>query len=449
MTTPATESPEPIVRLLAERIGLDSASVGLDLIRTGIRNRMRQLGLARLADYERVLGGPTDEVQALIEEVVIPESWFFRDDRPFAAFREIARSGWVGRPERPPLSVLCLPCAGGEEPYSVVMTLLDLGLPRDRFEVVAVDVSERSILRAARGVYGVNSFRGVPEATRARFFDTTETPGRYQIKAPVRAAVRFERGNILAPDLLAQSPGFAVVFCRNLLIYFDEVARCQAARCLDRLTDANGFLFIGHADRPGATFLERFAPHGDPGCFLYRRRCADHSPPTPVSGPTPIGAPPARIGAPPTRRPAVALPPARALVPASVPLPVPGPTRRPRPAPALPSDANPGESRDRALEGAAALADRGLYAEATALVRRHLGRGPLDAPAHVLLGMIHQAAGDRAAAEAELLKAVYLDPDHDEALLALALLARRRGDVAAEAVLRRRAERVRARKGRA
>ena len=96
---------------------------------------------------------------------------------------------------------------------------------------------------------------------------------------------------------------------------------------------------------------------------------------------------------------------------------------------------------------ASVLADQGKYVEATRLVRDQMGQGSLDARAHFLLGIIHQAAGERDAAEAELIKAIYLDPEHDEALLALALIARRKGDVAAEALYRRRADRVLARKG--
>ena len=91
------------------------------------------------------------ELQALIEEVAIPESWFFRDSRPFEILATFARSGWVERPDRKPLTVLSVPCAGGEEPYSIAMTLLEAGLPLERFRVDAVDVSERSLARAIAG----------------------------------------------------------------------------------------------------------------------------------------------------------------------------------------------------------------------------------------------------------------------------------------------------------
>ena len=93
-------------------------------------------------------------------------------------------------------------------------------------------------------------------------------------------------------------------------------------------------------------------------------------------------------------------------------------------------------------------ADQGRYADSIRLMLDLMARTTLDAPAHFLLGIIHQAAGERAKAEAELTKAIYLDPEHDEALLALAFLARRKGDVAAEATFRRRADRVLARKER-
>ena len=169
-----------VERLLAERIGLDVASVGEGLIVRGVQARMTQLGVRRLEDYQRILLGPTDEIQALIEEVVIPESWFFRDDRPFATFRDFVKTGWVDQPYRSPISVLCLPCASGEEPYSVTIALLELGLPSNRFDVVAVDISAKSIHRATVGMYSVNAFRGMDLNFQEHYF--TPIRGRSPLK---------------------------------------------------------------------------------------------------------------------------------------------------------------------------------------------------------------------------------------------------------------------------
>ena len=442
MSEPTPGSPRFVERLLADRIGLDVASVGEGLIVRGVQVRMAQLGVRREEDYHRILLEPTGEVQALIEEVVIPESWFFRDDRPFAAFREFVRDGWVDRPARPAVSVLCLPCASGEEPYSVAIALLELGLPRDRFEVAAVDVSERSIRRAAAGLYGENAFRGVAAELRERYF--VRAQGRYLLDPAVRTAVRFDRGNVLDPGLFADRPGFDFVFCRNLLIYFDETARARAFANLERLTALDGVLFLGHADRPDANPDTRFAPLGLTGSFAYRKcqhTAASRPAPAPVAPARPA---PARAA---PSRPSPPVPARAGTAPGPVPA-CPPPTAAARPV-ASPAPAAAAGPDDDPLAAVATLADQGRYVEAAQLVREQLGRGGLDARAHFLLGIIHQAAGDRAAAEAELGKAVYLDPEHDEALLALALLARRRGDVAAEALYRRRADRVLARKGRA
>ena len=438
MTDLVPGSPRFVERLLADRIGLDVASVGAGLIVRGVQNRMTQLGVRREEDYQRILLGPSDEIQALIEEVVIPESWFFRDEHPFATFREFVQTGWVDQPHRTPVSVLCLPCASGEEPYSVIIALLELGLPRNRFDVVAVDISQRSIRRAAAGLYSINAFRGMDLALQERYFDPAQ--GRFLLSPAVRTAVRLEQGNILDPNLLAGHSGFDVVFCRNLLIYFDDPARGRAFANLDRLTAPNGILFLGHADRPDPNVASQFVPLAAKGSFAYRKRGAGGV----VLGPA---ATRPRVGA--TSRPG----------------PVPRQSQSPLPTPAAPADrtaaapplpvvnprgpASPGVDRDEVLMRASSLADRGQYIAAARVIHDELGSGGgLDARAHFLLGIIHQAAGERLQAEAELNKAIYLDPEHDEALLALAMLARRRGDVAAEALYRRRADRVMSRKGR-
>ena len=108
--------------------------------------------------------------------------------------------------------------------------------------------------------------------------------------------------------------------------------------------------------------------------------------------------------------------------------------------------AAPDQSPDSLLDRASGLADLGRHDEAKGLVDRAIANGESGARAYFLLGLIAQASGTRDRAEAHYLKAIYLDPQHDEALLALALLAGRKGDLAAEAAYRRRAGRVLARK---
>lgn len=408
-----------IAGMLADRIGLDPSTVGESLIDRGVRARMLAIGSTDVAAYERSLAGSPEELQALVEEVVIPESWFFRDARPFDLLRRVAQDGWASDPNRDIMRCLSVPCASGEEPYSIAMTLLDSGLPVGRFRVDAVDVSARSVARGIAGVYSANSFRGGRLGAMSGYF--REHEGRFSVEPEPRSSVRFSLGNLLDGGLLEGRGPFDVVFCRNLLIYLDGPAKVRAFATLGRLIVNGGLLFLGHADRSDDSAGSPFTAIPEKGSFAYRKG----SPATPTKV-IPTAGRPKRITAEPAK-----------IIPAPVATPVLTPASAPRLV---------AESPAAMLDRASGLADSGRYREATGLAERAISVGPATAGAYFLLGLIRQASGDRAAAEGHFLKAIYLDPRHEEALRALTMLARHKGDVAAEAAYRRRADRVLSRK---
>jgi chemotaxis protein methyltransferase WspC len=420
-----------IEELLGSRIGLDPISVGSPLILRAVRQRMKELGLDNLGAYEQRARQSEPELQALIEEVVVAESWFFRDERPFQWFGESVCTQWLDNPARPPLRILSLACAGGEEPYSIAMALLDLGFSARRFQIEALDVSARRLAIARSGVYSLNAFRGPELGYRERYF--REHPDGYEITPAVRATVRFLQASALDPRLLQGSPPYDVVFCRNLLIYLDAPARACVMATIDRLLAADGLLIIGHADRLDcARTAVKFTVVGHPGCFAYRRAACgaeglpqlESEPPRP--GPrwvTPERAPTSTTAVhEPVNSGAAALQPDGAAA-------------------AVVSTAG-ADLRPTLLDQAAELANQGRFNDAITACERHLRQKGLTPPAYYLMGMICQAAGEGRRAEDCFHKVVYLDPRHDEALLALALLAERRGDDEAAAGFRRRAERT-------
>lgn len=430
--------------LLIEKMGLDPDTVGGSLIVRGLQARMAALGLKDRREYERLAWSSAEETQELIEEIVVPESWFFRDDRPFAFLKEHARSGWLNAPDRPPLRLLSLPCAAGEEPYSIAIALLDLGLPAERFHVDAVDISERSLARARQGVYSRNAFRSRDTAFQSHYF--REGPAGFELDAAVRATVRFVRGNLAEPGLLAGERPYDVIFCRNLLIYLTDAARAQASATLVRLLAVRGLLFLGHAERLELEGV-RLVPVGDKGSFAYWREASPPSLGLPAPQAPRAAALPWPVRAHAGGRPRDRQRPAPAPMPAGTPGAASANRIRPEPPPAPPSRPGPGDAATGAeLDRAAELAGQGKYDEAVSLCERSLRESGPSARAFFLLGMIRQAAGDRDQAEASFQKTVYLDAQHDEALLALALIAERRGDDASATGYRRRAERALARK---
>jgi len=443
--------------LLRERIGLDSSTVGSSLIKGGIAVRMAALGLPDPESYKQVLLRSSEEIQALVEEVVVPETWFFRDELPFQFLVDQVCKNWLFDTKRPPCRILSLPCSGGEEPYSIAIALKAAGLAADRYQVDAVDISERALARAKQATYGKNAFRGEDLRFRDQYFELIQ--GRYHLDPTIKAKVRLIQGNLIDDQLLANERPYHFIFCRNLIIYLTPEARAKASQNLVRLLDQAGFLFLGHTERLESKEV-RLTPVGAKGTFAYQRALPTspaEANPQPNSKPKPRTSP--KPNAPGSR-----------FIPGKIqPLAPPRPATAPVPRPTKPSTSltPPREAASLAREGqavapteasgsapkswlaqAAERADQGDYVEASALCERALSESGPSAEAYFLLGMSRQADGDRLAAEAALKKAIYLDSHHDEALLALALIAQRRGEIAVAEGYRRRAERALARKGR-
>src|ERR1700733_8174949 len=206
--------------LLKETMGLDSASVGSATIENSVRLRMYSLGCKQREEYWKRLHTSDDELQELIEAVVLPETWFFRDRDAFASLARLISEEWLPNHPTAVLRLLSGPCCTGEEPYSMVMALLDAGVSRDRFQIDAVDISVRALARARSGVYGMNSFRGDDLTFRDRYFE--RTPNGYCLPKSIREMVGFHYGNLLSSDFRAGSALYDIIFCRNVLIYFDR-----------------------------------------------------------------------------------------------------------------------------------------------------------------------------------------------------------------------------------
>src|SRR5262249_31762561 len=146
--------------LLKREMGLEPASVGADTVKHAVKVRMQSCGLFRKEDYWDQLQSSRDELQQLIEAVVVPETCFFRDQVAFDALGRLVAEEWLPNHPADTLRLLSVPCSTGEEPYSMVMALLDSGLSRERIRVDAVDISLRALAFAGKATYGMNSFRG-------------------------------------------------------------------------------------------------------------------------------------------------------------------------------------------------------------------------------------------------------------------------------------------------
>ncbi|SMQ26337.1 MCP methyltransferase, CheR-type [Pseudomonas helmanticensis] len=402
---------------LKERIGLDVTSVGPAIIERAVRQRTTLSQAAHADEYWQLLQGSRDEQQALIEAVIVPETWFFRYPESFATLGKLARNRLTELNNMRALRILSLPCSTGEEPYSIAMALLDAGLKPHQFKVDGMDVSPLSVEKARRALYGKNSFRGQDLDYRERHF-SAEQDG-HRVNENVREQVRLQVGNVLDPALLASEPAFDFVFCRNLLIYFDQPTQKQVFEVLKRLTHVDGVLFIGPAE---GSLLGRLGMRsiGIPQSFAFSRHSDPQPEPLPVPKPIPLPVSQSIRSTPP--------PPVR---------------QRPfAPVTALPTtrtSANPDAAT--LLANIAALANEGKSAEARAACEQYLRSHEPVAQVFYWLGLLSDVAGLTLEAQGFYRKALYLEPQHPEALMHLAALLQAQGDSAGARRLQERAAR--------
>jgi len=426
----------PAQTLLRKATGLNLAR---SLVDRAVNKRLESTGHA---DQDAYVASITPrELAELVELLVVPESWFYRDPQAFQAALEFirARAGHVSRPTR----ILSIPCAGGEEPYTMAMVLADARLPPSSYMIEAWDISSACIERARDGIYGRNAFRSNDLGFRDRFFTRTGDE-EYRINDALRQQIHFKQGNLMEFDVAARQGQFDVIFCRNLLIYFDKPTTKAAIERLETLLSEDGLLFAGYAEVP--SFCQHgFTPLQYAQAFGLRKEPVAARATQPRMH-APLRVPAARAGA---------IAATSSATPATVPAAATRPARTPRPAPsadrpapvvtqaahaavAAPSAPTPASMLERARQ----LADLGQAREAEQACRLCLAQAPDNAEAYFILGLLSEHAGKPEQAAEEWRRCLYLQPDHYEALCHMALLAEHRNDTAAAAALKARAARI-------
>ncbi|MCJ2371725.1 protein-glutamate O-methyltransferase CheR [Pseudomonas sp. RGM 3321] len=394
---------------LKERIGLDVTSVGEAIIERALRQRATAAHCPDSDAYWHLLVSSPQEQQALIEAVIVPETWFFRYPESFVTLGMLARERIASLAGARPLRILSLPCSTGEEPYSIAMALFDAGVDARQFKVGAIDISPVSIAKAEHGIYGKNSFRGSDTSFRERYFNPVADG--FEIADSVRACVSFQAGNLLDPKLASQV-AYDIVFCRNLVIYFDRQTQQHVFKVLKQLTREDGLLFIGPAE---GNLLAGIGMRsiGIAQSFAFRHASVEPTAPAQISAP---------LAAPVAPRPVLD-------APARTPAPRPAARTSAAFAPIVKPAAVTGNGEVSALlDRIAGLANEGKSAEARAACERYLQQYEPVAQVFYWLGLLSEVEGNVAQAQGFYRKALYLQPQHSESLAQLAALLAAQGD---------------------
>jgi chemotaxis protein methyltransferase CheR len=229
-----------------------------------IADRIKQTRSPTFRDYFTLVRfqASGEELQLLVNAMTVNETYFLREDYQFDALvngilPEIARAKERGSPIR----IWSIPCSSGEEPYSIAISILERWDQADTWniEILGSDIDSKILQEARMGLFSPRSISRVPAHLRAKYF-VPRPDGGLQISDDLRASIDFSLVNVVDPLQTQRFRNIDVIFCRNLLIYFDDIGRRQTVEMLFEALAPGGYICLGHSEsmsRMSSVFLPR------------------------------------------------------------------------------------------------------------------------------------------------------------------------------------------------
>ncbi|MBI5095377.1 MAG: methyltransferase domain-containing protein [Candidatus Hydrogenedentes bacterium] len=236
--------------LVYERSGITLGENKEALVSARVGKRMRALGISEFKDYLSVVTEDTkgEEIVQLLDAISTNVTSFFRESAHFDFLRSLI-TGWKSQGQNR-FRIWSAASSTGEEPYTIAMTLLDSGNRRNLdFKILATDISTRVLEHCVAGNYDQEKVAGIPRPMLDRYFDAIRHGDRtvYSAKNSLRNLLTFRRLNLSTPPFPMRGP-LDCVFCRNVMIYFDNEVRTRLLNEVYRLLKPGGYLFVGHAE---------------------------------------------------------------------------------------------------------------------------------------------------------------------------------------------------------
>jgi chemotaxis methyl-accepting protein methylase len=268
---------EQVRRTIAERYGFWMNDSWAGQLGLRLAARATATGRASVEEYISKLRGPKadqGEMVSLVESLLIGETCFLRNPPQFSALTDVVLPAW--RFKRAPgqaLRIVSLGCSTGEEPYSIAMVLAENLTPDElnEVEITGVDVNSRALAAARNGIYEPGQLRELSPVQKQRWF--SRTGERYAIHPKLKERVRFFQHNLLHPLPFAC---LDVVFCCNVLIYFQYPVIASCLREFHSCLRPGGYLFLGHTES-ALNFPDLFEPVNVPDSVIYRNKPTSRS----------------------------------------------------------------------------------------------------------------------------------------------------------------------------
>jgi chemotaxis protein methyltransferase CheR len=256
---------------IRRRTGITLGDSKRNLVYNRLARRLRALGLSSFEDYvEYLSANPDAELGEFVNALTTNVTAFFRENHHFEMLADEVLPGLLARHARDRrIRIWSAGCSSGQEPYSIAMTLLEAGAKLDGWDVkiLATDLDTDILEQAQAAVYAEDRVAGMPDERLRRWFlrGAGANAGQYRLKPEVRGLVTFRQLNLMDPWPM-KGP-FDVIFCRNVIIYFDKPTQARLVHRFTELLGVGGHLFLGHSE----SVLERGRQLEVAGRSAYRR----------------------------------------------------------------------------------------------------------------------------------------------------------------------------------
>ncbi|TFG93217.1 MAG: protein-glutamate O-methyltransferase CheR [Syntrophobacterales bacterium] len=241
---------EKISRLVYDLCGINLHEGKKALVKSRLNKRLREGRFRSLSDYLKYVTTKkgADELITMIDSLSTNLTSFFREEKHFLKLHEIL-PGMVRPRSRRGYRIWCAGCSTGEEPYSIAITLKEVlnGKSTD-CKILATDISTNVLRTAMAGIYSEERVKTIPQPLLRKYFQIGHGSweGRYRVKKDLKDMVEFKRFNLM--HTLSSDKVFDVIFCRNVMIYFDKETQGKVVNRFYDCLGENGWLFIGHSE---------------------------------------------------------------------------------------------------------------------------------------------------------------------------------------------------------
>jgi len=274
----SSEEVERFCDFLYRRTGLSFSESKRYFIDRRLEERIAATGSPSFQAYFSLLRADADhEIEFLINSFTVNETYFYREDHQLRCMTSNLLGAIVEhRPPGSTIRIWSIPCSTGEEPYSIALWLMENWPQVDNYnvEIVGSDIDTRALRAAAEGIYGDRALMRLSRGIVDRYFKPV-ADSKHEIDEGLRNSIEFTRANVIDPKDMARYRDFDLIFCRNVLIYFDDASRRQAAENLYDCLRPGGYICLGHSES-----MSRISPLFSvcrfPDAIVYQRPGADH-----------------------------------------------------------------------------------------------------------------------------------------------------------------------------